>query len=219
MAKRTLIVGNRNYSSWSLRPWLVMKQAGIPFREHQLYLYTPEGDAELRRLAPSGTVPVLQDGDLTVWESLAICEYLAERHPDKQLWPKDPAARAVARAAANEMHAGFAPLRQHMSMNIRRRFPGKGRTPDVLKNIARIQALWSDCRQRFGKDGPFLFGQFSIADAMYAPVCLRFITYAVELDPVPAAYVKTMTGLPAMREWIKAAETEAVVIEKYEIYG
>lgn len=219
MAERVLIVGNRNYSSWSLRPWLVLKQAGIPFREHQLYLYTPEGDAELRRLAPSGTVPVLQDGDLTIWESLAICEYLAERHPDKQLWPKDPAARAVARSVANEMHAGFAPLRQHMSMNIRRRFPGKGRTPDVLKNIARIQALWSDCRQRFGKDGPFLFGQFSIADAMYAPVCLRFITYAVELDPVPAAYVKTMTELPAMREWIKAAETEAVVIEKYEIYG
>ncbi len=219
MAERVLIVGNRNYSSWSLRPWLVLKQAGIPFREHQLYLYTPGGEAELRRLAPSGTVPVLQDGDLTVWESLAICEYLAERHPDKQLWPKDPAARAVARSVANEMHAGFAPLRQHMSMNIRRRFPDKGRTPDVLKNIARIQALWSDCRQRFGKDGPFLFGQFSIADAMYAPVCLRFITYAVELDPVPGAYVKTMTGLPAMREWIKAAETEAVVIEKYEIYG
>lgn len=219
MAELLLIVGNRNYSSWSLRPWLAMKQAGIPFQTRQLYLYTPEADAELRQLSLTGKVPVLKDGDLTIWESLAICEYLAERFPDKRLWPEDQAARAVARSVSNEMHAGFAALRQYMSMNIRKRFPGKGRTPEVLADIARIQTLWSDCRQRFGKSGPFLFGNFTIADAMYAPVCLRFVTYAVELDPVPAEYVRTMTELPAMREWIQAAEAEPVVIEKYETYG
>jgi glutathione S-transferase len=170
-------------------------------------------------VSPSGKVPLLQDGTLHIWESLAIFEYLAEKFPDRQLWPQDPATRAVARSVANEMHAGFAKLREHMNMNIRKRFPGKGRTPEVLKDIERIQALWGDCRQRFGQGGPFLFGAFSIADAMYAPVCTRFITYGVDLTPVAAAYVQAITTLPAMREWIAAAQVEPSVIAQYEIYG
>jgi len=219
MSELTLIIGNKNYSSWSLRPWLVLKQTGIPFREQVIFLDTPAGDAALADSSPSGRVPVLRDGDITVWESLAICEYLAERYPDKDLWPADPAARAVARAIANEMHAGFAALREHMTMNVRRRFPGRGRTPEVTRDISRILNLWKDCRTRFGKKGSFLFGEFSIADAMYAPVCLRFITYVVELDADSAAYVAKISTLPAVREWIDAATVEPAVIRQYELDG
>lgn len=215
----TLVIGNKNYSSWSLRPWLVLKQAGIPFQEVFISLYTEASRAEIRKYSPSGKVPALIDGDITVWESLAVCEYLAGKFPEKQLWPADPAARAVARAAATEMHAGFSALRQHMSMNCRQHLPGKGRTPEVLKDIARITALWNDCRARFGKDGGFLFGKFSIADAMYAPVALRFVTYAVELDPVSAAYVQTITSLPAIQQWVADARAETEVIPQFEPYA
>ena len=215
----TLVIGNKNYSSWSLRPWLVLKQAGIPFREIFISLYTEVSPAQIKKYSPSGKVPVLIDGDVTVWESLAIGEHLAGKFPDKQLWPADPAARAVARSVATEMHAGFSALRQHMSMNCRKRLPGKGRTPEVLKDIARITALWNDCRARFGKGGGFLFGKFSIADAMYAPVALRFVTYAVELDPVCAAYVKTITALPAIQQWVADAHAETEVIPQFEPYA
>ena len=214
----TLVIGNKNYSSWSLRPWLVLKQAGIPFREIFISLYTETSRTEIGKYSPSGKVPVLIDGKITVWESLAISEYLAEKFPHKHLWPTDPAARALARSAATEMHAGFSALRQHMSMNCRQHLPGKGRTPEVLKDIARITTLWNDCRAHFGKGGGFLFGKFSIADAMYAPVALRFVTYAVELDPVCAAYVQSITALPAIQQWVADARAETEVIPQFEPY-
>jgi glutathione S-transferase len=215
----TLVIGNKNYSSWSLRPWLVLKQAGIPFREIFISLYTEVSPARIKKYSPSGKVPVLIDGDVTVWESLAIGEYLAEKFPHKHLWPADPAARAMARSAATEMHAGFSALRSHMSMNCRKHLPGKGRTPEVLKDIARITTLWNDCRTRFGKGGGFLFGKFSTADAMYAPVALRFVTYAVELDPVSAAYVQTITTMPAIQQWVADARAETEVIPQFEPYA
>ncbi len=214
-----LVIGNKNYSSWSLRPWLALKQAGIPFREIRISLYTGESRAEIKKYSPSGKVPALLDGGVTVWESLAIGEYLADKFPEKQLWPADLAARALARTVSCEMHAGFSALRSHMAMNCRKQLPGKGRTPEVLKDIERITALWNDCRASFGRGGDFLFGKFSVADAMYAPVALRFVTYAVDLDPVSAAYVKTLSALPAIRQWIADARAETEVIPRFEPYA
>ncbi len=214
-----LVIGNKNYSSWSLRPWLLLKHAGIPFREIRISLYTAESRAEIKKYSPSGKVPALLDDGVTVWESLAIGEYLADKFPEKQFWPADRIARAEARCVATEMHAGFAALRQHMSMNCRKHLPGKGRTPEVVKDIARISILWNESRARFGAGGPFLFGKFSIADAMYAPVALRFVTYDVELDPVSAAYVKTITALPAIQQWVADARAETEVIPQFEPYG
>lgn len=216
MNKITLIIGNKNYSSWSLRPWLLLKHVGVPFEEVRIALYTPESYAELARWSPSGKVPALIDGDLRVWDSLAICEYLAERFPERALWPTDRNARAVARSVSAEMHSGFTALRTHMGMNVRRSLPGKGRAPGVQEDIDRIIAIWRDCRARFGDGGPFLFGQFCIADAMYAPVTLRFTTYHVPLDEECAAYVAAVQALPAMQEWIAAANTEAEVIKEFE---
>ena len=213
-----LVIGNKNYSSWSLRPWLAMKVAGIAFDEHRIPLYGTEAKARILAFNPAGKVPCLVDDEagIRVWDSLAICEYLAEKHPG--LWPKDGAARALARSISAEMHSGFQNLRQHMSMNIRRRHPGKGRTPESLADVARVVALWSDCRARFGTDGPFLFGAFSIADAMYAPVVLRFRTYEVELPADCRAYSDAVLALPAMREWIADAERETESIAQFDMY-
>ena len=215
MNELTLIIGNKNYSSWSLRAWLLLKHAGIPFNEIRIPLYSSDWD-NILSYSPSGQVPALRDGDLTVWDSLAICEYLAECFPDRQLWPSNKEARAVARSVSAEMHSGFTDLRKNMTMNCRKVFPGKGRAPGVQEDIDRIQQIWNDCRARFGKEGPFLFGQFSIADAMYAPVTTRFLTYDVPLDQVSAAYVKAVQALPAMQEWYAAARAEKEVIEQYE---
>lgn len=212
-----LIIGNKNYSSWSLRPWVAMKVAGIPFEEIRIPLYGPDSKARLLEYSPAGKVPCLVEGDLRVWDSLSILEYLAERHPG--LWPKDPAARAHARSVSAEMHSGFQNLRAHMSMNIRKRHPGKGRTPESLADIARIVSMWSDCRGRYAAGGPFLFGAFSAADAMYAPVVLRFRTYEVELPPACRAYADTMLALPAMREWVAAALEESESLPQFELYG
>lgn len=212
-----LIVGNKNYSSWSLRPWLAMKVAGIGFSEVRIPLYGPGSKEQILAFSPAGKVPCLMDGGLAIWDSLAICEYLAEKTP--ALWPADPAARAVARSVSAEMHSGFQSLRSHMSMNIRKRYPDKGRTPEVLAEIARIVAMWSDCRGRFGTEGPFLFGRFSIADAMYAPVVLRFRTYAVELPAVCQAYADAVIALPAMQEWMEAARAETESLPQFEPYG
>ena len=184
----TLVIGNKNYSSWSLRPWLLLRQASIPFEEIRLAL----GRDNLSKYSPSGLVPVLKHGALAIWDSLAIAEYLAEQFPEKELWPRDVEARAMARSVSAEMHSGFTHLRTHMNMNCRSHFPGKGMTPEVAKDIQRIQQIWQDCRSRFGDGGPFLFGVFSIADAMYAPVSFRFITYAVPLSPVAETYVRTL---------------------------
>lgn len=216
MAELTLVIGNKSYSSWSLRPWLLLKQAAIPFNEIYIPTHTPQTRAAILKHSPAGRVPVLHDENITVWESLAICEYLAEKFPEKDLWPKDLAARALARSLATEMHAGFGALRTHMTMNCRKRFPGKGRTPEVAADIARVQELWNDCRKRYGSGGDFLFGRFSVADAMYAPVATRFKTYEVELDKVSAAYRDTILNLPAMRQWYADASAEREVIDEFE---
>ncbi len=217
MSEPTLVIGNKNYSSWSLRPWLAMRVAGIPFAEHRIPLYGPGSKDQIVVYSPAGKVPCLADGDLRVWDSLSICEYLAEKHPG--LWPQDPAARALARSVSAEMHSGFANLRAKMSMNIRKRYPGLGRTPESLADVARIVSLWSDCRARYGKGGRFLFGAFSIADAMYAPVVLRFRTYEVELPADCRAYSDAVLALPAMQDWIAAAMAETESLPQFELYG
>ncbi len=194
-----------------------MKVAGIPFEEHRIPLYGPGSKEKILEFSPAGKVPCLIEGKLAIWDSLAICEYLAEKKPS--LWPSDAAARAVARSVSAEMHSGFANLRTHMSMNIRKKHPGKGRTPEVLAEIDRIVAMWSDCRERFGKEGPYLFGEFSIADAMYAPIVLRFLTYDVEMPAVCRAYSDAMLALPAMREWMEAARAETETLPQFEPYG
>lgn len=209
----TLVIANKNYSSWSLRPWLAMKQAGIPFEEKLVLLCGEGWKDEVVRNSPSGRVPVLRHGRRTVWESLAILEYLAEAFPGAGLWPPDAEARAVARSVAAEMHAGFTALRAHMPMNLRKSLPGKGRGEGVDEDIGRIAAMWGDCRARFGRGGPFLFGAFTNADAMYAPVVTRFKTFAVDLDDTCRAYCDAVLSLPALGEWYRAAKAEPWVIE------
>jgi glutathione S-transferase len=206
-----LVIGNKNYSSWSLRPWLALKMLGVPFEEVRIPLYGPGSKEAILKHSPSGKVPCLVDGPLAVWDSLAILEYLAERHP--QLWPAERAERAKARSIAAEMHSGFPNLRQHMSMNVRRRYPGKGRTPEVMAEVARIAAIWSEAR------GPLLFGEFGAADAMFAPVALRFRTYEVELPPSCRAYADALLALAPMREWIADSEREAESIPAFDMYG
>ena len=213
----TLVIGNKNYSSWSLRPWLVMKLAGIPFTELRIPLYhTPDWREQVRKHSPSGLVPALRHGALRIWDSLAICEYLAERFPEKHLWPADIAARAEARAVSAEMHSGFQALRHGMFTNIRRRMPKHGHTPEVTADIERVTRIWNDCRQRYKAGGPFMFGRFSIADAMYAPVALRFQTYAITPSDTSHEYMHLLLGLPAMQEWIAAAHAETESIPHYE---
>ena len=181
MTKLTLVIGNKNYSSWSLRAWLAMKQAGLEFAEVRIPLDGSTTHEEIRRYSPSGKVPVLIDGDLKVWESLAICEYVAERFAS-DLWPADVVARAHARSICAEMHAGFKNLRENMPMDCRNRYPGEGMTPGVEAEIDRILAIWRECREKFGTGGDMLFGKFTIVDAMFAPVIMRFVTYDVKLN-------------------------------------
>lgn len=203
---RQLVIGDKNLSSWSLRPWLALRVAGIDFAEINIRLGQPETKREILRHSPSGKVPCLIDGQIVVWDSLAICEYAAELAPS--LWPADAAQRAEARAVSAEMHSGFAALRQNMPMNVCAAKPGEGRTPEVEADIARIVALWEACRVRHGAGGPFLFGAFSIADAMYAPVVWRFATYAVSVPPLIRAWMDAMLALPAMQEWRAGALAE-----------
>ncbi|ATB35753.1 glutathione S-transferase [Cystobacter fuscus] len=208
MTALTLVVGSKNYSSWSLRPYLALAHTGQPFREVLIPLDQPNTASDIMKYSPSGRVPALQHGELVIWDSLAICEYLAEQFPEARLWPQAREVRAVARAVTAEMHSGFATLRTHMNMDMSARKPGQGRAPGVAEDIARITSLWKDCRSRFGQGGPFLFGAFSIADAFYAPVVSRFVTYDVELDAVGAAYRDAVLALPAMKAWTEAARHE-----------
>jgi glutathione S-transferase len=221
MGEFTLVIGNKNYSSWSLRGWLMTKIAGIDFDEIVVPLDRPETQAAIRKHSPSGRVPVLLHGGLAVWESLAIAEYLNDIKPAAGLWPAAPEARVVARAISAEMHAGFAALRTHMPMNIRASYPGKGMTPEVRADIDRITGLWRDCRRRFAgsasKDDGFLFGTISAADTMYAPVVTRFRTYAVKLDSDADAYCKAVLAHPAMKDWVDAAAKEPWTIAPYEL--
>ncbi len=216
MPNLVLVIGNKAYSSWSLRPWLLMKHAGIAFDEIRVSLYEEGAKQKLLQYSAAGKVPVLKDGELTIWDSLAICEYLAEKHPEKQLWPAQPAVRAHARSVSAEMHSGFTNLRSQMPMNVRREIPGRGRTPEVAAEVTRIETIWNECRSRHGAGGPFLFGAFSIADAMYAPVVSRFRTYGVALGGAAALYAGAIHALPAMQEWIAGAHAETEVNPQYE---
>jgi len=211
-----LIIGNKNYSSWSLRAWLALRQFGIPFEEERVALFGPGYKERILKYSPAGKVPALIDGATVVWESLAIGEYLAEKFPMLGVWPADPQLRAQARSVSAEMHAGFSALRTHMPMNIRSSHPGKGRTLQVEADIARIAAIWRDALTRSG--GPFLYGGFGFADAMYAPVVSRFLTYGVGLDAPCTGYVERVWNLSAMLEWRTAALAETEVIVEDEPY-
>jgi glutathione S-transferase len=219
MADFTLVIGNKNYSSWSLRGWLMARIAGIEFDEVVIPLDLPTTQAAIRKYSPSGRVPVLVHRGLAVWESLAIAEYLNDLKPESTLWPPSAAARAHARSLSTEMHAGFPDLRASMPMNIRSSYPGRGMTPGVRNDIERITSAWRDCRKRFSgawQDNGFLFGSFSAVDAMYAPVVTRLRTYAVPVDSDTDAYCNAVLGHPAMKEWIAAAKNEPWLIAEYE---
>jgi glutathione S-transferase len=219
MDRLTLVIGNKNYSSWSMRPWVLMKQLGIAFEQKMLRFHTQEWDAEIERWSPSRLVPVLWRDQQSVWDTLAIAEALHEWYPDKGVWPRDAAARAFARSAAAEMHSGFRDLRTNMPMNIRASHPGKGMKPEVQANIDRIERLWGEARKRFGSGGPFLFGAFSAADAMYAPVVMRFKTYAVPIAPETQRYCEAMRSAPGVRAWIEEALQEKEFVAEDEPYA
>lgn len=212
-----LVIGNRNYSSWSFRPWIAMRHAGVEFETQVVPLDFTVDNVHLLEHSPSKRVPVLYDGDLCIWESLAICEYIAERFPDAGLWPKAPAARARARAVACEMHAGFTALRNSLHMNMHRTPSAFAYDEDVARDIARIEQIWADCRAETGQGGHFLFGAFTIADAMFAPVVSRFHSYQVPVSHVSKAYMDAMQALPAWQEWEAEALQEDWVIPGSEV--
>ena len=213
----TLVIGNKNYSSWSLRPWLMLKGTGLAFEEVNIPLYTDAVDKQrILDHAPSGKVPILIDDGLTIWDSLAIIEYLGERFPQAGVWPADRAARALARSISAEMHSSFMALRGECGMNIHRPVRAKPLSADAKADVVRIDEIWSDCRERFGGEGPFLFGRFSAADAMFAPVVHRFVTYAIDVSPEARAYMAAMTSFGPFKEWTEAALKETLLIEKFE---
>lgn len=212
-----LVIGNKNYSSWSMRPWIGMKAAGIRFDETVISLNAPDFKPRLAKLSGTGKVPVLIDGETHVWESLAILEHVAEKFPQAELWPADAAARAHARAISHEMHAGFLPLRRHLPMCVWRPVQKRHLTSEAAANVKRIDAMWSECRTRFGNGGPFLFGTFSAADAMYAPVVSRFGTYAVDVSAQARAYMDAVMELPAWKAWTEAALKEEWILAEDEV--
>ncbi|MES2535262.1 MAG: glutathione S-transferase family protein [Pseudomonadota bacterium] len=211
-----LVIANKNYSSWSMRPWLVMTAFGLPFQEIRIRLGQQETANQIGRYSAAGRVPILITAETTIWDSLAICEYLAEQFPEKSMWPQDMVARAMARSVCAEMHSGFTGLRNSMSMNIRASFPGKGHTPEAQADIGRICEIWETCLSHFGHHR-FLFGDFSIADAYFAPVVMRFQTYAVSLAPALQAYVERIVEYPAVMQWMRDARAEPEFIAKYDI--
>jgi glutathione S-transferase len=212
-----LVIGNKNYSSWSMRPWLALRANRIPFEELFIPLYTDQSDKDrIFSVSESGKVPALIDGDVTVWDSLAIIEYLAEKFPDARLWPADRAARAHARAISAEMHSGFMALRNECGMNLHRPIRAVTLSDDARANAERIQEIWADCHARYGKQGPFLFGAFSGADAMYAPVVHRFRTYAIPVKAAAQHYVDAMMSLPAFQEWTRDGVAETLLIDRFE---
>jgi glutathione S-transferase len=213
-----LLIGNKNYSSWSLRPWILLRHAGISFEEEVISFNADDFGERVRRHSPVGKVPVLIDGDVVVWDSLAIVEYVAERFPDRQLWPEERAARALARSVCAEMHSGFQAMRSQMTMNCQVKFTNVLLTVQAQRDVRRIVDLWGDCRARFGAGGPFLFGRFSVPDAYFAPVVRRFLTYGTALPDVAQAYVDTIDRLPAMQEWVAAARAENDFVPEDEPY-
>ncbi|WP_114815111.1 glutathione S-transferase family protein [Paraburkholderia kururiensis] len=211
-----LVIGDKNYSSWSMRPWVLLKHFGIPFEEVMIELLQPDTKASILQYSASGKVPCLIGGDgVPVWDSLAIAETLAERFPQHAMWPRDATARARARCVSAEMHSSFGDLRSQMSMNIRASWPGRGATPGALADVARIDTLWRDCLAASG--GPFLFGEFGIADAMYAPVVMRFNTYQPEISAVAQVYVARVNAHPAVAQWVEEAHRETHRIPSYDV--
>ena len=216
MADLKIYLGNKNYSSWSLRGWLMLKAVGVPFTETVIPLRQPDTQDNIRRYSPSGRLPVLHHGDIVVWESLAIGEYLAERFPEAGLWPTDPTARALARAISSEIHAGFNAMRHELPMNVRLVRAKDNIEPAARDDINRITAFWRDTRARYGQGGPYLFGRFTAADAMYAPVVSRFFTYDVDLDADSEAYRDAVWEYPAMKEWVQAARNEPMIVDEWD---
>ena len=213
----TLVIGNKNYSSWSMRPWVALTGAGIAFEEVCIPLYTgPDDKARILAVTPSGKVPALMDGDVTVWDSLAIIEYAAEKFPDAKLWPAEVKARAHARSICAEMHSGFQALRNECGMNIHRPVASKPLSEAAIADIARIHAIWTDCRQRYGHLGPYLFGAFGAADAMFAPVVHRLRVYAIDVSDPVKTYMATMAAEPAFAEWTRDALAETLLIPRFE---
>ena len=215
MSELTLVIGNRNYSSWSLWPWMLLKHLKLEFREVQLLLDTPDFKDQVAQYGPSGRVPVLRHGDVTVWDSLAICEYVAEIAGHG--WPLERKARAVARAVCAEMHSGFTSLRMEWPMNARARNRRTLMTPGLEADVDRIDEIWMDCRRRFGAAGPWLFGEYSVADAMYAPVVLRFNTYRAQISETTRWYIATALEDAALQEWVRAAQEEPWINKDYEV--
>jgi glutathione S-transferase len=203
----TLVVGSKTFSSWSLRPWILLKQANIPFKEVVIALNQVSTREQIRKFSPSGRIPVLLHGDVRVWDSLAISEYLHEIFPERELWPRKAEDRALARSVSAEMHSGFPAMRQQLSMNVTKRLPTPALSDDTQSDLKRVFDIWNECLSRSG--GPFLFGNFTIADAMYAPVTTRMTTYSIPLTGAIEKYVETMAALPAMQEWVRAAHTES----------
>jgi glutathione S-transferase len=212
-----LIIGNKNYSSWSLRPWIFMHHFDLDFQEKRIPLFTDTTDVALSPYFSDLKVPVLQDGDLTVWDSLAILEYLSENHLHGKGWPADAKARAIARSISAEMHSSFPNLRNELPMNCRKQFSGRPLSAQAQREITRVMQIWQRCRTEYGSHGDWLFGNFSIADAMYAPVTLRFAGYAIPLDETAQAYVQTMLAHPAIIGWIEAGKQETEIIEMDEV--
>ena len=217
-ASMQLLIGNKNYSSWSLRAWLLLRQLGVEFTERKVSLNDPAWKSKIKAVSPAGCVPVLIHGDMAIWDTFAIAEYLAESFVDLRIWPEDRAARATARSVSAEMHSGFAQLRTWMPMNIEARLPNRGWSLAVQTDIDRIVDIWTDARARFGQDGPMLFGSFSAADAFFAPVVWRFVTYGVELPEIAQAYVDAVRALEAMKAWQADALAENDWINNAELY-
>jgi glutathione S-transferase len=213
----TLVIGNKTYSSWSLRPWLLLKHSGVDFNELRIPFHSDQWKREIHRHSPSGKVPVLKDGGLSVWDTISICEYINERWTGGLSWPEQSDARAVARSVSAEMHAGFSHLRHSLPMNCRRRFSGFSIPDNAAIDVARVLEIWRTCRHGYGGAGPWLFGEFSIADAMFAPVALRFHGYGVRLSGAEAAYVETVLLDGAVREWIRAAVEETEIVPEEEV--
>lgn len=217
MATLTLIIGNKNYSSWSLRPWVFMRHFDIKFTEKRIPLFTATTDEELSPYFSDFKVPVLQDGDLAVWDSLSILEYLSENRLEGKGLPANARARAVARSVSAEMHSSFPNLRNELPMNCRKQFSGRQLSAEAQREIDRVMQIWQHCRTKYGMGGDWLFGEFSIADAMYAPVALRFAGYDIPLDETAQTYVQTMLAHPAITEWVEAGKQETEIIEMDEV--
>jgi glutathione S-transferase len=216
-----LVIGNKCHSSWSLRPWLLMREFGLSFEEVLIPftdpIDTPEWKDEVRKYSPAGKVPALVDRGVHVWDSLAIIDYLADTQPDLAIWPRDRAARAMARSIAAEMHSGFQALRGACPMNLGKRFAQRDRGPAVAKDVARVAEIWTTARARFGEGGPFLFGPFTAADAMYAPVVTRFENYAIPVDPICRAYMDSVMATCGFQEWREAALAEPWIVPEDEV--